>query len=105
MKAKNRATAVLIHFILAALAVIWLIPIVWLLVTSFSAYKGMNTSRFFPETWTLWNYKMMLFEPDTVAQFGAWFKNTLFIAIFTCLISTSFVLMTSYAISCMRFKG
>ena len=48
---------------------------------------------------------MMLFEPDTVAQFGAWFKNTLFIAIFTCLISTSFVLMTSYAISCMRFKG
>ena len=105
MKAKNRATAVLIHFILAALEVIWLIPIVWLLVTSFSAYKGMNTSRFFPETWTLWNYKMMLFEPDTVAQFGAWFKNTLFIAIFTCLISTSFVLMTSYAISCMRFKG
>ena len=105
MKAKNRATAVLIHFILAVLAVIWLIPIVWLLVTSFSAYKGMNTSRFFPETWTLWNYKMMLFEPDTVAQFGAWFKNTLFIAIFTCLISTSFVLMTSYAISCMRFKG
>ena len=105
MKAKNRATAVLIHFILAALAVIWLIPIVWLLVTSFSAYKGMNTSRFFPQTWTLWNYKMMLFEPDTVAQFGAWFKNTLFIAIFTCLISTSFVLMTSYAISCMRFKG
>ena len=105
MKAKNRATAVLIHFLLFALAVIWLIPIVWLLVTSFSAYKGMNTSRFFPETWTLWNYKMMLFEPDTVAQFGAWFKNTLFIAIFTCLISTSFVLMTSYAISCMRFKG
>ncbi|MCI5935087.1 MAG: sugar ABC transporter permease [Lachnospiraceae bacterium] len=105
MKAKNRATAVLIHFILAVLAVIWLIPIVWLLVTSFSAYKGMNTSRFFPETWTLWNYKMMLFEPDTVAQFGAWFKNTLVIAIFTCLISTSFVLMTSYAISCMRFKG
>ena len=105
MRAENRATAVLIHFILAALAVIWLIPIVWLLVTSFSAYKGMNTSRFFPQTWTLWNYKMMLFEPDTVAQFGAWFKNTLFIAIFTCLISTSFVLMTSYAISCMRFKG
>ena len=55
MKAKNRATAVLIHFILAALAVIWLIPIVWLLVTSYSAYKGMNTSPFFPETWTLWN--------------------------------------------------
>ena len=47
----------------------------------------------------------MLFEPDTVSQFPIWFKNTLVIAIFVCLISTSFVLMVSYAMSCMRFKG
>ena len=34
-----------------------------------------------------------------------WFKNTLIIAIFTCIISTVFVFMVSYAFSCMRFKG
>ena len=65
----------------------------------------MNTSRFFPETWSIRNYTRMLFEPDTVSQFPIWFKNTLVIAIFVCLISTSFVLMVSYAMSCMRFKG
>lgn len=34
------------HMLLALLAFIWLIPIVWLLVTSFSSYKGINTMHF-----------------------------------------------------------
>lgn len=51
------------------------------------------------------NYTRILFQSDTVSQFPVWFKNTFIIAIFTCLISTSFVLMVSYAMSCMRFKG
>ena len=39
--------------LLALLAFIWLIPIVWLLVTSFSSYKGINTMHFFPQRWSL----------------------------------------------------
>ena len=105
MKVKRIGKSVLIHGILAILAVIWMIPIVWLLLTSFSGYDGMNTSRYIPETWSIANYTRILFQPDTVAQFPKWFLNTLVIAIFTCLISTSFVLMVSYAMSCMRFKG
>ena len=90
--------------LLAFLAFIWLIPIVWLLVTSFSAYTGMNTSTFFPEEWSAVNYKNLLFSADSVAQFPNWFKNTFIIACFTCVISTIFVLMVAYATSCMRFK-
>jgi arabinogalactan oligomer/maltooligosaccharide transport system permease protein len=91
------------HAFLAILSVIWLIPIIWLICSSFSEFKGMNISRFFPEAWTLDNYKALLFNADTVAQFPRWFMNTLVIAIFSCLISSSFVLMVSYAMSCMRF--
>lgn len=93
------------HVFLLFLAVVWLIPILWLVVTSFSGYKGINTSHFFPETWSLNNYKALFLEPDSVVQYVAWFKNTLIIAIFTCIISTIFVLMVSYTMSCMRFKG
>ncbi len=93
------------HLFLLFLAVVWLIPILWLVVTSFSGYKGINTAHFFPETWSLDNYKTLFLEPDSVVQYAAWFKNTLVIAIFTCIISTVFVLMVSYAMSCMRFKG
>lgn len=104
---KNKKTIrkVVHNFILGILAVIWLIPIFWLLVTAFSGYDGMNTSKFFPETWSIRNFTRILFEPDTVAQFPRWFMNTLLIAVFTCLISTIFILMVSYAMSCMRFKG
>ena len=104
-KKKKVVRKILHNLLLAILAVIWLIPIVWLLVTSFSGYDGMNTSRFFPKTWTINNYFRMLFQSDTVAQFPRWFTNTFIIAIFTCLISTIFILMVSYATSCMRFKG
>lgn len=93
------------HIVLLFLAVIWLIPIVWLVVTSFSGYKGINTAHFFPETWSLDNYITLFLKPDSVVQYKAWFMNTLIIAIFTCIISTIFVLMVAYTMSCTRFKG
>ena len=95
------------HLFLLALALFWLIPIVWLVGNSFSVYPGVHISRFFPEAFTLENYRLLLFGSggDTVAQFPAWFRNTLIIAIFSCVIASMFVLMVSYAISRMRFKG
>lgn len=93
------------HVVLLFLSVVWLVPIIWLVATSFSGYKGINTAHFFPETWSLNNYKSLFLEPDSVVQYVAWFKNTLIIAIFTCIISTIFVLMVAYTMSCMRFKG
>ncbi|MDE5932056.1 MAG: ABC transporter permease subunit [Lachnospiraceae bacterium] len=102
---KKTVGSIVRHLVLALLAVIWLVPILWLLVTSFSGYKGINTAHFFPETWSLDNYRVLFLEPDSVVQYGAWFKNTLIIAIFTCIVSTSFVLMVSYTMSCLRFKG
>lgn len=102
---KKTVGSIVRHLVLTFLAVIWLVPILWLVVTSFSGYKGINTAHFFPETWSLDNYKVLFFQPDSVVQYGAWFKNTLIIAIFTCIVSTSFVLMVSYTMSCLRFKG
>ena len=102
---KKKIGDVFRHLLLVFLAVVWLVPIVWLLATSFSKYTGMNTSTFFPEEWGVANYKNLLFGADSVAQFPNWFWNTFVIACFTCLISTAFVLMVAYATSCMRFKG
>lgn len=93
------------HIVLALLALFWLLPIIWLLVTSLSAYPGINTSHFFPEEWSLENYRRLLFSPDTVANFPAWFKNSMIIGVFCCIISSVFVLMVAYAFSCMRFKA
>ena len=93
------------HTLLAVLSFIWLLPIVWLFVTSLSDYKGINTMQFFPQKWALDNYAQLFFRPDTVANFPAWFKNSMVIGSATCVISTCFVLMVAYAMSCMRFKA
>lgn len=102
MKENRTSTIILHNVMLGVVALIWLIPIIWLLCTSFSAYSGMNTSTFFPEEWSIVNY-VNLFHPDSVAQFPKWFLNTFIIACCTCVISTMFVLMVAYATSVMRF--
>lgn len=102
MKSNRTSSIVLHNLLIAVLAFIWLIPIIWLFCTSFSSYPGMNTSTFFPKEWSLIHYQK-LFQPDTVQQFPRWFMNTFIIACFTTVISTSFVLMVAYATSVMRF--
>ena len=86
------------------LAALWLLPILWLVVSSFGVDDGPNISSFFPEDYTLRHYRELLFSPGNVSNFPQWFLNTLIIAVFTCLISTAFVLMTAYAMSFLRFR-
>ena len=93
------------HSVLAFLAVFWLIPVIWLVATSFGADTGPNIRSFFPSELSLIHYQTLLFGTDDVARFPSWFRNTLIIAVFTCIISSSFVLMVAYAMSCMRFKS
>lgn len=99
----NRLSRIILHNVgLGILAFIWLVPIIWLLCTSFSAGSEMNTSTFFPKEWSI-KYYIKLFQPDTASQFPQWFINTFVVACATCLISTMFVLMVAYATSIMRF--
>lgn len=90
--------------LLTLLAALWLLPIIWLVLTSFGTDEGPNIARFFPEEYTLRHYAELL-HPDSVSNFPRWFTNTLIVAVFTCVISTAFVLMTAYAMSFLRFKG
>lgn len=104
MHAKKSMSIFLHNALIAVLAFIWLIPIVWLVCTSFSAYDGINTSTFFPKEWSASHY-IQLFNVDTVNQFPTWFMNTFKIACASCVISTCFVLMVAYAMSFGKFKA
>lgn len=88
---------------LTVLSVIWLIPIFWVVMTSFREEGGSYTSYFFPKGLTLANYVNLLTD-NSQFYFLKWFGNTLFVAVFSCLISTFFVLSVSYVMSRMRFK-
>lgn len=97
------AVNVLVHILLAVLALIWVLPIFWIVLTSFRAEPGAYTSTFLPQGYTLNNY-IKLFTDRNVLNFPKMFTNTLIIAIVTCIFSTFFVLSVAYSLSRMRFK-
>ena len=104
--AKMIARLTVRHIVLALLAAFWLIPILWLVLSAFSTDTGPNLSRFFPQAYTLQHFKNILMPgSDSVNQFPRWFLNTFIVGCCTCVISTAFVLMVAYAMSCMRFKA
>ena len=104
MSMKKITSKVVHNVVIAVLAFLWLVPIIWLVCTSFSSYSGINTSTFFPKEWSVEHY-VKLFQTDTVNQFPRWFMNTFVIACFTCVISTLFVIMVAYAMSFGKFKS
>ncbi|CAM4232843.1 sugar ABC transporter permease [Erysipelothrix inopinata] len=103
IKAKRRAKSTVGHIILSILSVIWLLPVVWIIMTSFRGEPGAFTSYVVPKQWTLDNY-IKLFTETSRYNFPRWFMNTFIVAVFTCAISTIITLATSYAFSRLRFK-
>ena len=102
-KRKRFINNTIVHVILAILAVIWVFPIVWVILTSFRAEKGSYVSTFLPQSFTIDNY-VKLFTDTTILNFPQMFMNTLFIAICSCILATFYVLAVSYCLSRLRFK-
>lgn len=102
-KAIRTRNDIIVHVVLAILAVIWVFPIFWVVMTSFRGEKGSYVSSFFPKTFTLNNY-IKLFTDTSILNFPKMFMNTLIIAIFSCLLSTFFLLSAAYCLSRLRYK-
>ncbi len=89
------------QIVLTVLSILWIIPLIYLFVQSFRAESGAWSPTFFPQTWTLDNYKRLFTE----TQFPRWYGNTLFISLVSCTITTLFVLAVSYVFSRIRFRA
>ena len=93
------------YIILILVSIVWLFPFVCLILQSFRSYitePGGQVNYLLPKTFSLDSYKFLFSEE---CQFFRWYGNTLIIAVFVTIFQTIFVLMVSYALSRMRFKG
>ena len=86
------------------LSLLWLLPVAWLLLSSFRAEPGAYTSYLLPKSYTLDNY-VRLFTDTALFNFPRWFLNTLFVACCSCLITTVLSLMVAYVYSRLRFPS
>jgi len=103
MKTRSFIYNTFIHLILSIMSVIWLLPIAWLVLVSFREEPGAYTPYLIPKSFTLSNYTR-LFTETKLFNYPRWFLNTFIVAVLTCLISTMLILLTSYALSRLRFK-
>ena len=103
VKTQRLVTDIIVHVFLTIVAVIWLIPFIWLVAHSFRAEStGLFTKGFFPEQFTIMNY-VKLFTETSSMNFPRTFMNTFVIACFACVISTFFVLAVSYCLSRVKW--
>ncbi|MBD5555742.1 MAG: ABC transporter permease subunit [Roseburia sp.] len=105
MSRRNKISNAIAYIVLIIISIIWLFPFVCLILQSFRSYilePGGQVNYLLPKTFSLDSYKF-LFSKD--CQFFRWYGNTLIIATFVSILQTIFVLMVSYALSRMRFKG
>ena len=100
MKTSKTSSA---YVILIILSIIWLMPIAWVIMTSFRAESGSYTPYFLPKGFTFNNY-IKLFTDTEQFYFARWFANTFFVAVCSCILTTFMVLSTAFAISRLRFK-
>ncbi len=92
------------YIILTVMASVWLLPIIWLVLTAFRQEPGAYTTYLLPKNYTADNFTR-LFTETSQFNFPRWYMNTLVVAIFTCALTTIMVLMISYTFSRLRFPA
>lgn len=100
MKRNRIIDAIWANSLLILLALLWITPIVWVIMASFSKQTGYISSSFFPEELTIDNYVNLFTKTD----FLKWVGNTFIIAICNTVLTTLFTVLTAYALSRFRFK-
>jgi len=92
---------------LVALALLWLVPVVWVLVTSLKLSE--NIVRLPPE-WIPWpatgsHYYEVLFSSSRTARIGRAFINSLVVSLGTVILVVTTSAMAAYPLARMRFPG
>lgn len=101
----SRIDSLVTHIILIAVCVVFVFPVLWLVIASFSKSGSIyDIEGFFPDTLSLSSYKT-LFTDTKMYDYPNWLKNTLFVAVFSSLIGTILVILTAYTISRFQFKS
>lgn len=109
-KGAERSALIATYIVLTILALIWIIPILWIVLTAFRADVGSVSGNYFPSKLGFTNFIELFTATGEKAYMGVdyyflrWFLNTLIVAVVDCIVSTLLVLSVAYCMSKLRFK-
>ena len=102
---ENKLGKKIAFFLLLAVCIIWLFPLIWAVFTSFKPEMEIQATGFslLPQQWTLANYlQLMGNESSPVFR---WFVNSLIISLSHMLLVLFIVSMSAYGYTRLSFKG
>ncbi len=100
-KGAERVSLIVAYTVLIIICLIWLIPFLMLIILSFRGEQaGISADYLFPKQWSFNNYIKLFTE----TKFLTWYGNTMLVSVVVTVLQTIIVLMTSYALSRLRFK-
>lgn len=103
LKASRRISDISTYILLAILGVAWILPICYLVYTAFRVTPSTGIiNTLFPKNLRLGVGNFVTLFQNTM--FGKWLLNTIFVSVSSCVLSTLFILMVSYALSRLRFR-
>lgn len=90
---------------LIVLAFIFLFPVLWLVLASFSESGSMYTFKgFFPASYSFETFKNLFTDIGTY-NYPRWFGNTMIVAVCSSVLGSLLVILTAYVISRFRFPA
>lgn len=105
VKTRRIVSTTITYIVILAVSFIFLFPILWLLLASFSKSGSIYSfDGFFPTEYSLASFDK-LFNDTATYNYPKWFVNTLFIAVMSSLIGTLLTILTAYCMSRFRFKS
>lgn len=103
MKKKKFVANSLVHLLLTVLGAIWVLPIIFIIMTSLRKEGGTYKTYLIPKEFTFDNYRA-LWEANGTLDYKKWFVNTFVVALASCVVAAFLVLCVAYVMSRLRFK-
>lgn len=98
---KRKIKAFLVNLELMVVCLIVIIPVIWIVISSFNEGKGLMSSSLIPKQLTVENYVKLFKDTDYLI----WFKNSLSIALLNSFVSVILIMITAWVVSRFQFKG
>lgn len=98
---RPNATTVLAYVLLALGSIVMFFPFVWMLLSAFKPIREIFQLTVLPHTWTLDNFRQVLFQ----TAFPRWFLNSLVVALISTVSVLFFCSLVGYTLTRLRFPG
>lgn len=105
VKPRKLFNVAITYIILLAVVFVFVFPILWLVLASFSKSGSLYSFKgFFPSEYSFDTF-VKLFTDTVLYDYPSWFGNTLFISLMSSIIGTALTILTAYCMSRFRFKS